>query len=414
MRILMIADCVYPDAAGGTWNYTYEVARRMAKRGHRVVVVAEKVRAESPDQETREGFEVVRFRRRRGGHMRSFLSRLWEVRRALNKALANDAFDLLVIQSVVSGAAVFLTPGARKLPRLITFHGTGARSETESTILGRRVSASPQDSSLTPAERVYLWGLDFVEKWVLRSGQKISVPSTYGAGLLQSQHGIRSERLSIIPIGVDTERFCPADAAQIRTRLGWPVDVPILLTVRRLIPRMGLLQLIDGMALVVQQRPDALLMIGGKGILADDLAARIRSLGLERKVKLLGFIEESDLPLHYQAADLFVLPTLELEGFGMVTLEALSCGTPVLGTRTGATPEVLGPLDLRLLVPKADAASLAEGILSYLEVNRGPARPAIRQYVEGQYSWEKVIPRLEEVYSGVAGIRPQEHPCGSV
>ena len=80
-------------------------------------------------------------------------------------------------------------------------------------------------------------------------------------------------------------------------------------------------------------------------VLKEELVQLSRRLKIEGNIKFAGFIPEQDLPDYYRAADAFILPTLELEGFGLVTLEALACGTPVLGTPIGGTKEILGMFD---------------------------------------------------------------------
>src|SRR5437667_11474023 len=104
---------------------------------------------------------------------------------------------------------------------------------------------------------------------------------------------------------------------------------------------MGLDLLIRAMAILKRDRPEALLLIGGVGSVGQELESFSEALGLREQVRFLGFIPDEALPLYYQAADVFILATRELEGFGLVTVEALAGGTPVLGTAVGAAPEVL-------------------------------------------------------------------------
>src|SRR5207248_6833614 len=124
------------------------------------------------------------------------------------------------------------------------------------------------------------------------------------------------------------------------------------------------------MPLVVSRRADAQLLIAGAGSRRADLEALARSLGIAEHVRFLGFVPDADLPLYYQAADCFVLPTRELEGFGLVTVEALACGTPVLGTPVGATPELLDPLDPSLILRGLAPETMAEDIRRYLEAEQ--------------------------------------------
>jgi glycosyltransferase involved in cell wall biosynthesis len=105
---------------------------------------------------------------------------------------------------------------------------------------------------------------------------------------------------------------------------------------------------------------DVTLVVAGTGSLAGDLPRLAAELGLAERVLFVGSVsDDSRLADWYRAADLFVLPTTAYEGFGMATVEALASGTPVAGTAIGATPELLAPLDPRLVAPTADPEALA-------------------------------------------------------
>jgi len=102
---------------------------------------------------------------------------------------------------------------------------------------------------------------------------------------------------------------------------------------------------------------------------------------------------------YFQAADLFVLPSVALEAFGLVTVEALACGTPVLGTQRCATPEILAPLDERLLIPRDDAQAIAEAILGPgIAIAREPGfADRCRRHVVERYTWERVAAAFEQL-----------------
>ena len=111
----------------------------------------------------------------------------------------------------------------------------------------------------------------------------------------------------------------------------------------------------------------------------------------------------NELADHYRAASLFVLPTVALEGFGLITVEAFACGTPVLGTPVGAIPEVLRPFDPRLLARDASPDALAEGILRLLESDLKAEFPPekLRAYVESHYTWQKHTAGVIRIYEEV-------------
>jgi glycosyltransferase involved in cell wall biosynthesis len=143
----------------------------------------------------------------------------------------------------------------------------------------------------------------------------------------------------VVNPGVDTERFKPGSRSEARRALGLSEDGYLFAAVRRLEPRMGLHAAIDAIASL----PHAHLAIAGTGSLQKALQRQVEDLRLGARVRLLGRVSDDDLPLVYQAADTTLVPTVSLEGFGMVVLESLACGTGVIASRVGGLPEALGP-----------------------------------------------------------------------
>jgi glycosyltransferase involved in cell wall biosynthesis len=242
------------------------------------------------------------------------------------------------------------------------------------------------------------------ERVVMRRCARVIVLSEFMKQRVQAVHGIAGDRLLVIPGAVDRERFVPADdPAEVRRRLKLPADRTILVTVRNLVPRMGLEQFVRAVAMVRDEVPGLLAIIGGEGPLREELAGLVQRLQLEDHVRMVGFVPEEDLPKYYQAADLVVMPTYELEGFGLVTIEALACGTPVLGTPVGATPEILREIDPALLTGGTQAEAMAESLRTI--IRRFRARPGERaelaakglQAVRVNYTWDRHCARLADV-----------------
>ena len=168
---------------------------------------------------------------------------------------------------------------------------------------------------------------------------------------------------------------------------------------------MGLENLVLAMKEVVRTHPNASLVIGGRGCLEGKLENLISEAGLEENVFLAGYIGEDSLPMYYQAADLFVLPTRDLEGFGLVTLEALACGTPVLGTPVGGTTEILSKFDKRFLLKGCGTEDIAAGIVEFIKNERDleGLRKGCREFVEKNYSWDKFTDAVEGIFQEALG-----------
>lgn len=242
-----------------------------------------------------------------------------------------------------------------------------------------------------------------LERACLRASDRVVVLSEYSAGDVATAHPAVPSSLRVVPGGVDPSRFAPnGSRVAARRRLGLPEEGPLLVTVRNLVPRMGLDGLLDSMPTVRTCYPTARLVVVGEGPLRETLEAHARVLGLTSRVVFTGVVSEERLPDYYRAADLALLPTRTLESFGLTIVEALACGTPVLGAPVGAIPEILKPLDPACVTGAATPAALAAGILEFL---RSPP-PAIdrraRRHVLGGYTWDVVGERLEKVVREVA------------
>jgi len=180
-----------------------------------------------------------------------------------------------------------------------------------------------------------------------------------------------------------------------------PEDKILLLTVRRLAARMGLENLVEAMRTIERERGDVMLIIGGRGEIENQLRRQIEDAGLQRTV-LAGYIAyDRELPQYYQASDLFVMPSITLEGFGLSTAESLACGTPVLGTPTGGTPEILQEEFPDYILSGIGPDDLATGILGKLdEVRNSEIGLRARSYAE-RHSWRRVTDDFEALLQGV-------------
>jgi glycosyltransferase involved in cell wall biosynthesis len=169
---------------------------------------------------------------------------------------------------------------------------------------------------------------------------------------------------------------------------------------------MGIEELLRAVRLL--DDPGIDLIVAGGGVLEPKLQRLTGEIGLARQVRFLGRIGEADLRDLYRAADLFVLPTVAYEGFGMVTAEALASGTPVVGTPVGATPELLAPLSTLLVAADSDPASISAAIRRTLALVDEDFRSRCRAFALERFEWRRVIVDWERALSSVVTDRTSE------
>lgn len=307
--------------------------------------------------------------------------RLWKARSQALRELRSGSAELVVSHFALYAAPLGTTAG--KFPMVVHFHGPWA---AESHVEG----AAPL--SLRLKQRL--------EQGVYHRAARLIVLSHAFRQELVTRYSVDPSRVHVIPGGIDTQRFnLDLTRSEAREHLGWPLDRPVFLAVRRLVRRMGLENLIDAIKLVRVQHPDVLLLLGGKGPLAAELQTRIETGQLQRNVRLLGRIEEADLPLAYRAADLSIVPTQSLEGFGMITLESLASGTPVLVTPIGGLPEVVQPFAPECVFTDTGTEAMTQTLLEVLDGSRPlPSEMACRSYATQNFAWPVIAKRVCEVY----------------
>ena len=143
--------------------------------------------------------------------------------------------------------------------------------------------------------------------------------------------------------------------------------------------------------------------IAGKGAQRDALQRRIAAAGLRGRAELLGFVPEEELPRLYGAADCVIMPSLDLEGFGLATAESLACGTPVLASRAGANPELVRPLGDGLLFEPGDVASLATALRDVLSGRLAlPSRDRCLAYARAEFRWDRPCDAIERAHAASA------------
>jgi glycosyltransferase involved in cell wall biosynthesis len=336
IRSLQIGMHWFPERAGGLDRMYHSLIGALPAAGVQVRGVV----AGSPKVEADSGGAIRSF----GPASRALPLRLIAVRHALRREIERHRPDV-----ISSHFALYTFPGldvTRGIPQVSHFQGPWA---DESRVEG----------SVSLSQRIK----HALERSVYERSSRLIVLSKAFGEILTREYGVPAERVRVVPGCVDVRRFAPDCTREgARYRLQLPQGRPIVLAVRRLVRRMGLENLVDAIGRIRRSHPDVLLLIAGKGRLAPELQQRIDAAGLQDNVKLLGFVPDPKLPLLYRAATLSVVPTVALEGFGLITVESLSAGTPVLVTPVGGLPEAVTGLSRELVLAGADAEAIADGI----------------------------------------------------
>lgn len=245
--------------------------------------------------------------------------------------------------------------------------------------------------------RRMLAGLALLERRNARRAPLVLSTSRYCIDRIQHHYGVPPQRLALVPEGIDLELWQPSADPGVLTELDGRREPFTVLCVARQYPRKRIIDLIEAFALVTAREPRARLVVIGDGPEHAALAERLQQRGLQNSVRLLGALaEDAEVRAWYGRASLFCLPS-EQEGFGIVFLEAMASGLPVVSTTAAAIPEVVPDGEAGLLVPPRDPAALAEALLRLLQdpALRARMRDAGRRHAR-RYSWDRVADRFLE------------------
>jgi len=404
LNILFVSDVSINKVIGGAERVLFEQSTLLQQKGHDVHILTRKLPEHKSGHQVIQGVNEWRYDVNQDNPFSFIISTLSNCKKLFESLQNQYSFDCINFHQPFSAFVVIRSPAGRKIRKVYTCHSLSFEEFQ---------SRNPRPKSVI---RKILYFLNiktrkFVERRALCKSDIVAVLSRFTGEKLQRVYKIPTEKITIIPGGVDLKRFYPAaNKTKIRQRLNIPEEKMILFTVRNLVPRMGLENLIYAVKDVVKTVPDVYLVLGGKGALKETLISLTEELGIENYVKFVGFIPEAELPDYYRMADIFILPTLELEGFGLITLEALASGIPVLGTPVGGTVEILSKFNSKYLFKDTEPESMAELIIKTrqeFKSNRElwqEVSSQCRLFVEEKYSWERNVKSLEKLFAGVTAV----------
>jgi D-inositol-3-phosphate glycosyltransferase len=373
---------------GGMSVYIREVAREMSKQGHTVDVYT---RVHDPADSIVEGLgEGARLIHVKAGqeariNKLEVYSYLPEFTHNLEvfRLAGGLNYDLVFSHYWLSGLVGQTLTARWNVPHVIMFHTLGAVKNS--------IGIGEQDPTL----RIE------AEKRLIDSSQCVIAPTEKGKGELERYYHADQGKIRIVPCGVNSRLFRPLEKSAARKKLGLNNE-KVILFVGRLDPLKGIEQMLKAIPLLSDFQDLKLMIIGGDESSRGEVE-KLRKLGLKLGVNDIvnfpGAVQQTELPYYYSAADVCVVPSY-YESFGLVALEALSCGTPVVANDIGDINNIVIPGKTGYVVKNNRPESLAEGIKKILE------RPwqdmvtslTIRETIK-RFSWENIAYKIGEVFT---------------
>jgi len=382
---------------GGTRVYVDRFASALVGKGHEVHIFTTSLDESLPEHEEEGGSTIHRTFVRAGTAGPLRVSVASRVTNQFNQVDQRERFDVINLHS-----AYLLRHSRLRRDHLIllTIHAV----VTYEYLFKLRKIISSLDFSVDSMKELLAFPVKLPVSYIreataLRDADVVIVMSEYvrrTIGLFFPW--VRRDRVFVSKIGIDTEKYgSHRSKKEMRGELGMREDEVVLLTARRLAPRMGLENLIEGLRLSMSRNTGTKmrLFIAGKGPLHRRLDRMIRDRKMTDAVTLLGFVPDELLLKYYHAADVFVLPTEELEGFGIVSIEALASDLPVIATPAGANPEVVGPLCPELMTTSSGPTHISEKIDLFVEERSAYENKRYRKVIRQRYSWDSIIDDIE-------------------
>ncbi|MGE0133797.1 MAG: glycosyltransferase [Dehalococcoidia bacterium] len=392
--------------AGGQNVYVARIARALAARGHRVDVFTRRDAPDLPRVAEVDGYRVFHVKAGPPRFVRKedFLDLMPEFTEDVARLVAEHGpYDLAHANFWLSGMTAAELKRRFGIPFAITFHALGK-------VRRQHQGADDQfpDARLT------------IEAELVRAADCIIAECPQDEFDLVTLYGADRRRLTMIPCGHDPEECAPVDRAEARARLGLHPNAPVVLQLGRLVPRKGVDTVVRSTAIVAGELPDTrLVVVGGDSDVPDPEATPelgrlfqlARQLRIEDRCHFVGRRPRSEIRYWYSAADVFATAPW-YEPFGITPVEAMACGTPVVGTRVGGIQYTVEHEGTGLLVPPHDEFALAQALGRILSDHGLHDRLAAggRERVARLFTWDRVARDLESTFLGMVAHRPAALP----
>jgi len=359
---------------GGAYKVATEFAEFLAKEGHRVFYISGSKDSFPENPTNYKGVEVWRYPvpRAKSPSLANLLGHLSRSRKLATTITSKHEIDFVNGHEPLQFLGVLQGLKGSHVKTAYSVHSPFVQEKIEDWGVRFGTNGLKKGYRLpTLKEKLSIKVLEFLECRTYQKADVIQTDSRFTLNEIIRDYGneVKSKGF-VCPLWVDLEKFplC-GDKNAVRKRLGkiWDTNAALFFSLRRLVPRMGLDNLIEAVAMLKKQGYKCRLIIGGVGSEKDALETLVKELDLEGWVFFIGRISSDELPLCYQASDCFVLPTRALECFGLVILEAYASGTTVIATPIGSIPEVMGEVGRDFLADGASPVALSKIMQRFLD-----------------------------------------------
>lgn len=376
-----------PRIVGGIARHCNGLAKALAHSGHEVHVVTLDFPG-APDHEEVEGVKIYRAATELGHP--NFLTWALLFNHFMEKKIAGVSskvgFDVVHVHDWLTGFAGISFKHQMEKPLVATIHGTE---------VGRAQGLHNPDS----------FTIDGIEWWTTYEADKVIVTSSSMKGEIQGHFHLPQEKIAIIPNGIDPERYnASVDRSAVRGRYGVNPHEKLVLCVGRLVPQKGIEYLIRAVPRIAQRFHESKFIIVGEGWFRGYLEQVARSTGQQWKITFTGWIPDHELIALLNSADVLVVPSI-YEPFGIVALEGMAAGVPVVASDIGGLAEIVEHERTGILAYSRNPDSIAWAVGRILS-DPGHSNWLVqnaREMVQKTYSWEAIAMRTAEIYRELVG-----------
>jgi len=370
MRLALVSQPYYP-LLGGVTEHVWHLGTELQRRGHEVTVITGGVR-----QPEERGLRVLHVGRQlpmtiNGANLHVTVG--WKMGRWLQRLEEKERFDLVHIHAPLDPILPLIAAKAMRTKKVGTFHSFRERNELWEMFPG-----------------IFADAMGKLDRAIAVSPSAETLVKKYYPQV----------KMDIIPNGVDTKRFSPTvDALPLRDR---PEQV-VILFVGRMDPRKGAKYLFAALPVLEQQLSDYKVVVVGGSWMKGYYDAHI-PLQLRRRVTFAGYASPEDLPRYYRGADMYCSPATGGESFGIVLLEAMACGTPIVASDIDGYRAVVTSGQEGLLVPPRDPQALAQALVALAQDRTQRERMGQTGIATARiYDWRNVTDQVETLYRQVLG-----------